>query len=197
MLDTLISMYITLMAPVIGGVLVMIWCKIHICDFLKKPIDGGKNLKDGERIFGDNKTFKGFIGYIVFNMVSNIAWGYLCSLSEYMTSHNFMYANHDNTILFNMGVGALIGFAYALFELPNSFIKRRLHIVPGKTIEGFKKIFFVFLDQADSVFGCVLVICFVHPMSIWMYFLYVLIGAATHILINVLLYVAHLRKNPF
>jgi len=32
----------------------------------------------------------------------------------------------------NALVGFALGFAYVLFELPNSFIKRRLDIAPGK-----------------------------------------------------------------
>ncbi len=196
MMDILCSMYVTLMSTVIGGVLVMIWCKMKVLDSWKKPIDGGRSLKDGERIFGENKTWKGFAGYILFCMVANLIWGGICSQSVFLSSHHMMYVNYDNTMLYNMGMGVLIGLAYALFELPNSFLKRRLHIVPGKTKKGFWKVFFVFLDQADSIFGCVLVVCLVYPMPIWMYFLYVIVGAITHIIINLVLYLTHLRKTP-
>ena len=50
-----------------------------------------------------------------------------------------MYATRENTIGYNGIMGLLLGFAYAVFELPNSFIKRRVGITPGKTAEGFKK----------------------------------------------------------
>ena len=39
---------------------------------------------------------------------------------------------------YNLLIGALLGLFYALFELPNSFLKRRLDIKPGKTIKGKK-----------------------------------------------------------
>ena len=50
-----------------------------------------------------------------------------------------MYATRENTIGYNGIMGLSLGFVYAVFELPNSFIKRRVGITPGKTAEGFKK----------------------------------------------------------
>ena len=105
--------------------------------------------------------------------------------------------DRENTIMYNAVIGVMFGFVYALFELPNSFMKRRMDIKPGKTTNGIKKILFVFIDQADSIFGCVLVVCLVYKMSIQFYFLYVLVGALTHIILNILLYLVKLRKNMF
>ena len=98
---------------------------------------------------------------------------------------------------YNSIIGLLVGLAYVLFELPNSFIKRRLGIEPGKPAKGVKKVLFIFLDQADSMFGIVLVVACFYSMSVGFYFLYVVAGAVTHIVFNVLLYFARLRKNPF
>lgn len=197
-LVTLIAqMYISLMPAVFAGILNMIWCKLPVCEALRKPIDGGKNFFDGKRILGCNKTWKGFLGMILFGSITTVIWGFICSKSNYLTLNNYIYVNYQNSLSYNLLMGALFGFAYALFELPNSFLKRRLDIKPGKTISGIKKVFFIFFDQADSVFGCVLIICFVYNMSIWFYFLYVLIGAITHILLNILLYLLKLRKNMF
>ena len=197
-MEWLAQMYITLCPVILAGVLNMVWCKLKFCNFLKKPIDFGKNFFDGKRIFGDNKTFKGFIGMIISGIIFTVLWGIISKNSEILTSYNYFYQNRDNTLPYNLLVGALIGFAYALFELPNSFIKRRLNITPGKNdIRGFKKVFFIFFDQADSIFGCVLVVCIFHPMPLWYYLLYVLVGALTHIIFNMLLYFCHLRKNMF
>ena len=68
--------------------------------------------------------------------------------------------------LYNILIGFLLGLGYSLFELPNSFIKRRLDIKPGKTTNGFKKMFFIFLDQADSVFGVCLVVCLFYKIGL-------------------------------
>lgn len=192
------EMYITLLPIILAGVVNMVWCKIKICDFLRKPVDFEKNFSDGKRIFGDNKTFKGFIGMIVFGIIFSVLWGIVSEKNIFLNSHNYFYRNYDNSVVYNILTGALSGFAYAFFELPNSFLKRRLDITPGKNdISGFKKIFFIFLDQADSIFGCVLVVCIFCPLPLWYYFVYVIVGALTHIIINMLLYFCHLRKNMF
>lgn len=195
-LQMLATMYVTLMSSVLAGIINSLWCKLKVMKKLQIPMDGGKSLKDGKRIFGDHKTWKGFIGYIIWNMVCMVVWGLICKIAG-LETYNMLYTNYENTILFNLAAGALVGFGYALFELPNSFLKRRLGIEPGKSISGVLKAFFVFFDQADSVFGCVLVVCIFAPMSVGFYFLYVVVGAVTHIIINMLLYVCRLRKNMF
>lgn len=196
-LNSLANMYVTLMPVIFTGILNMVFCKLPILGFLKKPIDAGKCLYDGKRIFGDNKTWKGFIGYMFLGTLTNLIWGSCCKASLALASHDFFYLGHSNTIQYNLLCGLLLGTAYALFELPNSFLKRRIGIEPGKTMKGWQKAFFVFLDQADSIFGCVLVVCIFHPLPVWFYFVFVIVGAVTHIIFNMLLYCAHLRKNMF
>lgn len=196
MVENIICMYVTLMPSIIAGILNMVWCKLPILNEINKPIDMGMNYKDGKRIFGDNKTFKGIVGYIILNALMMIVWGFVCRFSE-LENLNFLYVNQKNTILFNLIVGIFLGLGYALFELPNSFMKRRLDIEPGKTISGLKKVFFIFLDQADSVIGCTLVVGMFYKMSLTFYLMYVLLGSATHLIINMLLYFMKLRKNMF
>ena len=195
-MTTIAMMYVSLLSAILAGVMNSVFCHTSLLKVLKIPMDGGKSLGDGNRIFGDNKTWKGFIGYIVLNAVFALIAGYIFKLTG-IESYSFFYVNNANTPLFNLGAGALVGFFYALFELPNSFLKRRLGIVPGKTLNGFKKWFFVFLDQADSIFGICLVIWFFYPLGIGLYLLYVLVGAGTHIILNMLLYFAGVRKNMF
>jgi len=191
------DIYISLLPVIFTGILNMIWCKLPVFEKIKVPIDNGKKLKDGNRLFGDNKTWKGLIGYIIFGILCTVLWGLVCDTTVYLHQHNYFYANHSNGVIYNLAIGFLLGFFYALFELPNSFIKRRLGIKEGKPPKGIIKLVFIFLDQADSIFGCVLVLSFVYPMTALFYFGCVLLGAATHIVMNVLLYLAHLRKNPF
>lgn len=195
-LKILASMYITLLGPIIAGIMNSVWCKSKCLKKIQIPMDGGKNFVDGKRIFGENKTWKGFLGYIVFNMICMILCGILCNVTQ-IEEYNMFYNKLDNNVINNLLIGFLLGLAYGLFELPNSFLKRRLGIVPGKSISGIAKAFFVFLDQADSVFGCALVVCLFTPMTVGLYFAYVVVGAVTHIIINMLLYALRLRKNMF
>lgn len=196
MLETLLMMYITLIPPIISGILNMIWCKLPILKKLQAPIDFGKNFIDNKRIFGENKTWKGLIGYLVLNIITTIFWGIICNVAN-LNKFNYFYINYQNTFIFNIFIGLLLGLGYSLFELPNSFLKRRLDIAPGKTISGFKKVLFIFLDQADSVFGCCLVVGMFYNLGFRLYLIYVLVGAFTHIILNMLLYFLKLRKNMF
>ena len=196
MLRVIGMMYVTLVPTILAGVMVMLWCKLPILKAIAKPIDFGKNFIDGKRLFGDNKTWKGMLGYILFNTLFSVLWGFTCQTGA-LHDLNFFYQNHENTLPFNLLIGVLLGLGYSLFELPNSFLKRRLDITPGKTVKGFWKVFFIFLDQADSVFGVALVVWFFYPLGILLYLLYVLVGAATHLFMNMMLYFMHLRKNMF
>lgn len=190
------KIYITLMSAIFAGIINSVFCKTKSLSKLKIPMDNNKTLSDGKRIFGDNKTWKGFIGYIIFNIICAMIFGFIWKITK-LEEMNYFYINHDNTIPYNLLIGFLLGLFYALFELPNSFIKRRLDIKPGKTNNGLSKYFFIFLDQADSVFGMALVVWMFYPIGILLYLFIVLIGAITHILINILLYLLHLRKNMF
>ena len=196
MLRTILMMYVTLVPTIFAGILNMVWCKLRVLKFAAKPIDGGKNFVDGRRIFGDSKSWNGLIGYLLFNTIFAVIWGFVCSAAG-IEDLNFFYVNHENTIVFNLLVGVLLGLGYALFELPNSFLKRRLNIDQSKEISGFTKVFFIFLDQADSVFGVAAVVWIFYGLGILLYILYVLVGAATHIVLNMMLYFMHLRKNMF
>lgn len=195
MLNNILNMYITLIPLIFTGILNMVFCTSKLCMKLVKPIDGGKCLRDGKRIFGDNKTYKGLIGYVFIGIITTISWGIINELLPGLEIRNFIYVNYDNTLIYNSIIGALLGLAYAIFELPNSFLKRRFDVVPGKTSNGIMKYVFILFDQCDSIIGCVLVIVLVYPMPIWMYFLYILLGMLTHLVVNVFLYIFKLRKN--
>ena len=194
--NTILKMYITLSAPIIAGCVNMIWCKLNILKKYNIPMDCKKNFIDGKRIFGDNKTWKGFFGYIILNILCSILLGFVWSIFN-LDDMNFFYTKIPNTIYNNCFIGLLLGLGYSLFELPNSFFKRRINVEPGKSPKGIKKIFFIFLDQADSVIGCCTVLNLFYKMTCSFYIMYILLGAFTHIVFNILLYFLGLRKNMF
>lgn len=164
---------------------------------INRPIDGGRVLKDGAKVFGDNKTWKGVVSYLITGLLTTTFLGYIASISQGFQQHNYFYMTHNNTFMYNSLIGLLLGFAYALFELPNSFMKRRIGIEPGVTLNGGLKVLFVFIDQADSIIGCALVVWLFYDIGLVIYLLFIIVGAGTHIVINMLLYMMHLRKNMF
>jgi len=133
-------------------------------------MDGGKTLRDGKRVFGDNKTWKGFFGMIALTALSaTLFW--------------------RNAFQYSYLCGALLGFAYVLFELPNSFVKRRLNIRSGEN-GGFAQTLF---DQADSAIGYALFMLFIYPLTLIEWISLALVATVTHYIFNVLLFYLKLR----
>jgi len=162
--------YFLILPAILGGILNMIFVRLPVLNSLRTPIDRGKTLKGGKRIFGDNKTWKGFFGMIA-----------LTTLSAWLFWHN--------TFQYSYLCGAWLGSAYALSELPNSFIKRRLDIQPGKN----GSVVQTFFDQADSVIGYILFMPLIYPLT-WAEAAGILvIATATHYVFNVLLFFLKLR----
>ncbi len=187
------KMYVTMMPVILAGVLNMCFVKTSLYQKWKMPMDNGKTGKDGKRLLGDNKTWVGFLGMIVFAMISQTVWGAVCK--KWLQGWNYIYDYQPNALPQNLLFGTLLGLAYVLFELPNSFLKRRLDIPAGKTVSGAKGVVFFLIDQIDSLFGVGFVLACLYPMPVWQYVLYILLGAVTHIEVNFILYHFKIRKN--
>lgn len=188
----ILKMYVTMIPVILAGIFNMLFVKTPLYARLKRPMDGGKNFWDGRRLLGDNKTWAGFCGMILAGGLAQLLWGWVCLKIPEMC---YIYSYHGNTPLFNLLAGGAMGLAYMLFELPNSFVKRRLDIPCGKTVQGVKGAVFFAVDQVDSLFGVGIVFAALYPMPLWQYFLYILLGAVTHIAVNWLLYKAGIRRN--
>ena len=179
---------VTIMPVILGGIFNMLFCKTNFYRAHNAPIDGGRTLGDGKRIFGENKTFAGFAGMIDFCMIFQVLTGLVCIVSSLSSE---LYTHHANTLIFNLYTGFLLGFAYMICELPNSFVKRRLDISPGKTRSPLSFV----IDQIDSVIGVAFVICLFS--GLWQhYFMYIVLGGAIHIAVNFVLYRLKIRRDP-
>lgn len=188
-------MYITLMPVIIAGVANMKLLKSSWLKEWQTPMDGGRLWRDGQRVFGRNKTWRGAWGMVLCSVIAMVIWGYVCHLFPFVESNNQFYINHSNTLIFNFLVGALLGIAYILFELPNSFIKRRQRIAPGKAAYVANSWKYMWLDQMDSLFGCALVLWLFYPLGLGQYLGYVFLGTATHLIINVILVKVGWKKS--
>jgi CDP-diglyceride synthetase len=183
--------YLIDLLPIIpGGVLNMAFVKSKFLQSWAQPLDGGLVLSDGKRLFGANKTWKGVIGMIVFTAICTIV------LNIYPTQYAaFRSGRSLHDIPYEGLYGATLGLAYVLAELPNSFIKRRLDIAPGKNATGIKGILFTIIDQADSIIGGAIVISLYTPMSTYHFWQLVLVASAIHYAVNVLLYFVRLKSQ--
>jgi CDP-2,3-bis-(O-geranylgeranyl)-sn-glycerol synthase len=132
-------------------------------------MDFGRNFVDGKRVFGANKTFRGFF----FGLAVGIAVG----LVEWMV--------FDYPLLFSLftPLGALLG------DLMAAFLKRRLGIVPGGL--------FPVVDQVDFVVGAI-VFALPLGMVYWeLAVATLLVTPPIHLLTNIGAYKLKLKKNPW
>lgn len=158
----------------------MIAVKADILSYLKKPIH--------QSWFGQNKTWRGFFVMPLATWPGVILAQYLERVFDLSTP---LLVGHSAILL-----ALILGLGYCLAELPNSFMKRRLGIKEGKTSDRYKW-FFVILDQADSAIGCLLAYRLVIAISWKLVIMTVVFGTVIHLILNVLLYLVGVRKNPF
>ncbi len=187
--------YVTVLPAILGAVLNMVWVRTPVLTCWARPIDKGRTLRDGRRLLGDNKTWKGLVGVTVLSGLSGLAWGAVLRGSS-LEPYNLLFVEHPSTPGWAALTGTLLGLAYGLFELPNSWLKRRVGIRPGRTRQGRWAWVFVLLDQVDSVLGCAVVLALLAPVSAGTFLGVVLVGAVTHFLLNLVLYQLRLRSSP-
>ena len=191
----ILSLYITMFPVILAGVFNMLLLKIPFLKSHCRPIDGGKNWTDGKRIFGDSKSVLGFWLMTLLGGFMELFWGILLQgLGE--TKRSLLYLYFENAPGFNFLIGMLFGFLYMLFELPNSFIKRRLSVSAseqGDRRRGLKLIFFI-LDQIDSMLGIMLCLGILVHLTPVQTLLAIFLGGFTHVLVNCLLILFRVRK---
>ena len=191
----ILSLYITMFPVILAGVFNMLLLKIPFLKSHCRPIDGGKNWIDGKRIFGDSKSILGFWLMTLLGGFTELFWGLLLQgIGE--TKRSLLYLYFENAPGFNFLIGMLFGFLYMLFELPNSFIKRRFSVSAaeqGDRRRGLKLIFFI-LDQIDSMLGIMLCLGILVHLSPAQIVFAVFLGGLTHVLVNCLLILFRVRK---
>lgn len=163
-------LFIAIFPIVLTGTLHMLLVKKNLFRFLSIPIS--------IRLFGANKTWRGILFMTLVNGL--ILWfcdGALC----WDLGHPFK-------------LGAILGFAYVLFELPNSLVKRKLGIRPGEESKKHKY-FFKFIDRLDSSIGVALAYYFFGVREILIAFSILLTGIVVHFLISMLLVNLKVKKS--
>jgi hypothetical protein len=167
-----VHIYMFIIPGIIGNVAHMIVVKKNLLSFLAKPVSS--------RMFGVNKTFRGFV-------FLPIAIGVGC-LSGSIFQGPF---STDYFTDFLIGVG--LGLAYMLAELPNSYVKRRRGIAPGESAPNFR-IFQLFIDKTDSLTGACIFYYFVMNTGLSTILLLFVLSFLLHISISYLLVIIKLKK---
>ena len=148
------------------------------------PIDGKGCWRDGRRIFGDGKTWRGLVlgiasgfivGLILIFLQSEFGWDFLPVLTV--------------TSVFLLATGALLG------DLVKSFFKRRLGKNSGDP--------WLIADQYDLVAGAFLLTIifdyswFVSVMTVPIFIIILIITPLLHRGTNIIGYIAGIKKVPW
>ena len=108
------------------------------------PIDFGKTWRDGKRILGDGKTWRGLLSGTFMGMTAGFG---LVVASSYINSSEYNFLNLNNfdgfplmiLIIFSLCFGALLG------DIIESFFKRRIGKNRGED--------WLLFDQIDFIVG--------------------------------------------
>jgi len=194
-MSTLAQMLFLIAILVCAGATNMVFVKASILNGLSRPMDNGVLLRDGKRLFGSNKTWKGFFGMIVLTSIWLAIAGSLSARFPGIQSLSLI-SFEDLKAPFNAWFfGAIWGLAYVLAELPNSFVKRRIDIPPGKNATGTQGFLFLLLDQADSVIACVIVLPLFSSITWPDAIALVVLGSLAHYLANLGLFAVRLKAQ--
>ena len=113
-----------------------------------KPVDGGRTFKDGRRLLGDGKTWRGTIGGTASGILLGLTQvGLLAGLGlaldlelpDFFGSFPFLL-----WVIFLLALGSLMG------DMGASFLKRRMNVERGAKFPG--------LDQYDFLIGAWLLV---------------------------------------
>jgi hypothetical protein len=149
---------------------------------LARPLDFGVRFR-GEPLLGKNKTFRGPVVMAAASALSAWALASVSQPSQLPPGFDFL-SRPGPAFRF----GLLAGLGYALAELPNSFVKRRLRIQPGDRPAGLGGVTAYAVDQADSVAGIVLLMRLVYSTPNRILASIFVWGTLVHIVIDMSLY---------
>lgn len=145
----------TLVFPIfLPGLVLILTLKAEILRFLDHPLDFNKTI-NGERIFGENKTFRGLLLY---------SFGAIVVSSFF---YQFYHRGADDFIhpVFALNpilIGLMYGVFYNLGELTNSFLKRRISIPAGECRYPLQRI----TDLLDGFIVVATILVIFTPVSI-------------------------------
>jgi hypothetical protein len=180
----LIRALFIVVAFVIAGLVHSAWLGSRWSRALMMPLDGGVCFR-GRRLFGDNKTLRGFVVMVPAAAAAFwLLWILISTTLPTVAVALWWLSPSGYAVL-----GAWAGLGFMLGELPNSFLKRQLDIAPG-TAPGTRIAAVVSFaaDRLDSILGMLLAVSFVAPTPrlTWVYV--IVIGPAIHLSFSVLLY---------
>ena len=172
-----------------AGVVQAAWMSSKLARRTAIPLDRGKTFR-GQRIFGDNKTWRGFVVMMPACGLTFVLWRLIFHSVQ---AEEVLWPVSLPDYFF---VGTAAGLGFMLAELPNSFFKRQAGVQPGQAAESKRgRVTCFLIDQVDSVIGSLLAVnlCVPVPSGTWL--ILVFGGAVVHLLFNFVLRKLGLRSR--
>ena len=142
------------------------------------PLDFGKKLRK-HRIFGEGKTFRGFVLGVLFGTVAGNVLGFLLAGTVFSLG----------SIEFYTALGLLLSIGAMLGDLVKSFFKRRIGYKSGQMLP--------IIDQLDFIIGAIALGSFVYIPSFKTVIFLIIITPLIHLLLNIIGYLLKLKKVPW
>jgi hypothetical protein len=168
-----------LTAPIlIAGLVHVAVITLNLAPDLARPIDAGRRWR-GRPLLGSNKTWRGFVVMPAATAITIAAQQALGTRAPRLGALAHLRRGAPPALV----VGAICGAAYVLAELPNSFVKRRLGIAPGRSAPGARVAQYL-VDQLDSVIGCAVAIRMFYRIDTLDAAASALLGAGCHVAVE-------------
>ncbi|MEZ4967056.1 MAG: hypothetical protein R2791_17570 [Saprospiraceae bacterium] len=147
--------------------------------WVKKDLWPGLAIPVWPRLFGENKTWRGFVVLPLLNGLFSALFALLVPV-----------------VPPTMGfpTGFILGLAYMASELPNSLIKRQAGIPPGRSAVSNAWIF-TLMDKTDSSLGVSLASHFIFHLSPGQTVLLFLVAVFCHVFFSWLLVLVRLKRH--
>ncbi|HEX5886619.1 MAG TPA: CDP-archaeol synthase [Pyrinomonadaceae bacterium] len=169
-----------MLAFVLAGLVHSLWMKNRLSQALAIPLDGGLMFR-GRPILGENKTVRGFVVMIPAAALAFAVIAILISLPQGAPPATLWQL----TPMGYAALGAWAGFGFMAAEIPNSFVKRQLGILPGQAPASrvTRAICFT-VDHIDSVVGMLAAVTLAvqTPWTTWLWVL--ILGPSIHLLFS-------------
>ncbi len=154
-----------------------------------KPVDFGRNFRDGRRIIGNGVTWKGtIIGTLIGTFIGIIQGSvsvYYGNIFSLIPGIMIIQGPIPTSIIQGALIGLFLGGGALIGDAVGSFIKRRIGIERGKAAP--------FLDQLDFVIGALVFASLIVFIPLNMIIIILIISIVLHLLTNMIAYLIGMK----
>ena len=154
-----------------------------------KPLDFGRNFRDGRRIIGNGVTWKGtIIGTLIGTFIGIIQGSisvYYGNIFSLIPGIMIIQGPIPTSIIQGALIGLFLGGGALIGDAVGSFIKRRIGIKRGKAAP--------FLDHLDFVIGALVFASLIVFIPLNMIIIILIISIVLHLLTNMIAYLIGMK----